>query len=198
MDINGLYPVVVQQGYEPDNSPTSSTDINNEWSCSSTPSLCHYGVYGYLSSTWSSRPLYSQSGVHVLGKLKISCPFQSRKKVFQLSTSKPIPCIAEVPGCTFFFTGFVHTERLSGQNICVCVKYTFVVCREFHLVKTLINILCAEFLCRVVHVLISWSALLFCEVRMAYFILFLHPFMFPFVVDVWSNVGISWQVITNI
>lgn len=184
-------PAVVQQGCEPDHSPPSSTDINNEWSYSSTLSICHYGVYRDLSSTWRSRPLYSQSGMHVLGKIEISRPFQSRKKVLQSSTSTPSPYTAEVSGSCFIHSLRPYRKAFRTKWIGVCVKYPFIVCKEFYLLKMLINILYAVFLWRVVHVLISWSTLLFCEVRMAYFILFLHPFMFPFVVDVWPNVGIS-------
>jgi len=149
------FPVVVQQGCEPDHFPPSSTDINNEWSYSFMPSICHYGVYKDLSSTWRSRPLYSQSWVHVLGKIKISRPLQSRTKVFQSSISNPIPCIAEVSGSSYFYILPPYRKVFRTKWIGVCMKYPFVVSKEFHLVKILINILYAVFLWRVVHVLIS-------------------------------------------
>ena len=139
-------PVVVQQGCEPDHSLPSSTDINNEWNCSFTPPLCHYGNYRDLSSTWRSRPLYYQSGVHVLGKIKIPRPFQFRTKVLQLSTSKPIPCTGEVSSSSYFHRLRPYRKAFPTKWIGVCMKYPFIVCKEFQLVKILINILCAVFL----------------------------------------------------
>jgi hypothetical protein len=139
-------PVVVQQGCEPDHCPLSSTDINNEGRCSFTPSICLYGMYRDLSSTWRSRPLYSQSGVHVLGKIKIFRPFQSRTKVFQSSTSKPIPCTAEISGSSYFHRLRPYRKGFLTKWIGVCKKYPFTICKEFQLVKILINILYAVFL----------------------------------------------------
>lgn len=148
-------PVLVQQGCEPDHSPSSSTDINNEWSCSLTPSICHYGVYRELGSRWSSRPLHSQRGVHVLGKIKISRPSHSRREVFQSSTSKPIPCTAEVIWRLLFSQTSFIPKGFPEKWFGVCMTYPFMVCKEFHYVKILINISFALFLLRVLHVLIS-------------------------------------------
>lgn len=40
-----------------------------------------------------------------------------------------------------------HRKDFRTKWIGVCMKYPFIVCKEFHLVKILINILCTVFLC---------------------------------------------------